>query len=56
MSAGEPKVMVMDLRTYWAAALSMALLLCAPPAPCRARQKADEPLTNASVVKLVRAG
>lgn len=47
----------MSLRLLRAAPLTLLLLLlCVSPSPCAARQKADEPLTNASVVKLVRAG
>src|SRR5215218_1947837 len=46
----------MKLRASWAVVLPLAVLLCAHPSRVAARQKADEPLTNASVVKLVRAG
>src|SRR5215208_5985663 len=46
----------MKFRASWASALSLAVVLLAQPARGVAGQKADEPLTNASVVKLVRAG
>jgi len=46
----------MRLRALWAVVPSLALLLCAHAARGAARQRAEEPLTNASVVKLVRAG
>jgi hypothetical protein len=46
----------MKFRASWASALSLAVVLLAAPARGVAWQKADEALTNASVVKLVRAG
>jgi hypothetical protein len=47
----------MKFRAFWVTSLSLALLLlCAVPRAGSAQQKAEEPLTNVSVVKLVRAG
>jgi len=46
----------MKFRASWASALSLAVIFLAMPARSGAGQKADEALTNASVVKLVRAG